>query len=242
MRSIFANNIKALCELYGLSHNDLAKKSGLRQSVVSRVINGTSTPREPTIQALSRALHADPWLMRTQSVVNEATGVIDVKGVGVKEADNAVLGKGHIEEAPSGQVNRAQEGVTPELLLDPDRLKDLWHYVVAQAQEGGTPYVSMVMPTDDLSPVVPRGATLYLTVEEDPQHPLLGDCEYAVGITTFPANSSRVLVFGTPTFSLGQLTLKTCRGQTVTVTGVVAYVIGWTVFKPRGLVSSKHAW
>lgn len=221
--SILGQNIKHLSETYGLSLREISRRAGIPDAITSKTVRGLCNPRQGTVEKIAKVFNMDADTLQMTSL---AAGTEDT------------LAK---TKNPIGRADGTR-CIDPEVLLDETRLQEAWHYVVAQAQEGGTPYVSMVMPTDDLSPVVPRGATLYLTVEEDPQHPLLGDCEYAVGITTLPANSSRVLVFGTPTFSLGQLTLKTCRGQTVTVTGVVAYVIGWTVFKPRGLVSSKHAW
>lgn len=233
MPSILADNLKRLCAAYGLSHNDLAKKSGIRQSIISRIIKGTSIPRESTIQAIATALNVDPWQLRTSIyVIDETTGEITKPAAPQESAPRSF---NHMRSAigdtlvfksplPSRVVDSA-------VLLDDAKRTTAWRDALRKASDGGDePMLLMTMPTDDLAPVVPRGALLYVSVESNPEHPSLLEDAPAIGVLTL-TSGEKTLVLGYPSVSLGRVTLKTAIGQSVAVDKVVAYVKGWTVFK-----------
>ena len=77
---------------------------------------------------------------------------------------------------------------------------------------------------------MPRGALLYLAVEPYPDKPRLEPDAPAVGVVALD-NGGKALVLGTPSVSLGRITLKTASGQSVPVDRIVAYVEGWAVFR-----------
>lgn len=223
MASIFANNIKILCERYGLSNNELARRSGIPQPTISRTLTSKSTPRDATVRALAKALNVDPWALRTQPIVDGETGVVRTLAQGdltTAEERRAAI----CPATPSCHVE-------PEVLLDDEKRAQAWETAVAAARdEGDEPTLTAYMPTDDLAPVVPRGALLYLAVEPYPDKPRLEPDAPAVGVVALD-NGGRALVLGTPSVSLGRITLKTASGQSVPVDRIVAYVEGWAVFR-----------
>ena len=169
MTSIFANNIKILCERYGLSNNELARRSGIPQPTISRTLTSKSTPRDATVRALAKALNVDPWALRTQPIVDGETGVV------------RTLAQGDLTTA---EERRA--AICP--------------------------------------------ATPSCHVEPYPDKPRLEPDAPAVGVVALD-NGGRALVLGTPSVSLGRITLKTASGQSVPVDRIVAYVEGWAVFR-----------
>lgn len=229
MTSILSDNLKRLCAAYGLSHNDLAKKSGVRQSVISRIIKGTSLPREVTIQAIANALNVDPWQLRTSNyVIDKETGQF-------REAPQAASEKPAVFKDTLYAMSKAMAipsgRVDSDVLLDDAKRTTAWRDALRKASDGGgEPILLMTMPTDDLAPIVPRGALLYLAVEANPEHPTLLEDAPAVGILTL-ASGEKALVLGYLSVSLGRVTLKTASGVSVAVDKIVAYVKGWTVFK-----------
>lgn len=223
MTSIFANNIKILCERYGLSNNELARRSGIPQPTISRTLTSKSTPRDATVRALAKALNVDPWALRTQPIVDGETGVVRTLAQG--DPTTAEERRAAVRPAtPSCHVE-------PDVLLDDEKRAQAWETAVAVArEEGEEPTLTAYMPTDDLAPVVPRGALLYLAVEPYPDKPRLEPDAPAVGVVALD-NGGRALVLGTPSVSLGRITLKTASGQSVPVDRIVAYVEGWAVFR-----------
>ena len=223
MSPVFINNLKLLLTKYGLSHNDLSRLSGINQPTISRIIKGQTQPRDATIQALAKALNVDPWALRTQPIVDEATGALSP--LPPLDTTTAEERKAAIHPAiPSCHIE-------PDVLLDNAKRENAWGVAEAVArEEGDDPTLTMYMPTDDLAPVVPRGALLYLSVEPNPTQPRLLDDSPAVGIVTLDTGIS-ALVFGNPAVSLGRITLKTSAGQGVPVDRIVAYVEGWAVFR-----------
>ena len=73
-------------------------------------------------------------------------------------------------------------------------------------------------------------ATPSCHVEPYPDKPRLAHAAPAVGVVARD-NGGRALVLGTPSVSLGRITLKTASGQSVPVDRIVAYVEGWAVFR-----------
>lgn len=223
MASIFANNIKILCERYGLSNNELARRSGIPQPTISRTLTSKSTPRDATVRALAKALNVDPWALRTQPIVDGETGVVRT----LAQADPTTAEERRAAVRPATPSCH----VEPEVLLDDEKRSQAWETAVAAARdEGDEPTLTAYMPTDDLAPVVPRGALLYLAVEPYPDKPRLEPDAPAVGVVALD-NGGRALVLGTPSVSLGRIALKTASGQSVPVDRIVAYVEGWAVFR-----------
>ena len=223
MTSIFISNIKTLLDRYGLSHNDLSRLSGVNQPTISRIVKGQTVPRDATVRALAKALNVDPWALRTQPIVDGETGVV------------RTLAQGDLTTAEERRAAVATATpschVEPEVLLDDEKRSQAWKAAVATArEEGDEPTLTAYMPTDDLAPVVPRGALLYLAVEPYPDRPRLEPDAPAVGVVALD-NGGRALVLGTPSVSLGRITLKTASGQSVPVDRIVAYVEGWAVFR-----------
>ncbi len=243
MTSILADNLKRLCATYGLSHNDLAKKSGVRQSVISRIIKGVSVPREGTIRAIANALNVDPWQLRTSIyAVDKETGLIKGQPQTAPDATPrplkdtfCALGEPLVFKSPFPNT------VGADALLDDEKRAVTWRNALRVASEGeGEALLTMTMPTDDLAPVIPRGAILYLAVETDPSHPTLPEDTPVVGVLPL-GNGEQTLVFGYPSVSLGRVSLKTANGNSVAVDKVIAYIKGWTVFKFLSRVSYRTA-
>lgn len=224
MTDIFPNNIKLLCRVYGLSFNDLARLAGTSQPTISRICSGKQNASAKMVDAIAAALHMDPWVLRTQPLSDspeELKKVATAPVVPAKEKKEPLIRPA----VPQGHV-------TPDVLLD-DRARALaWATVCNSSDEElrEDPELTMYMPTDDLAPGVPRGALLYLTVELSPGMPRLADHVFAVG-TAKGLDGNPALVFGTPAVSLGQISVRTTSGAVVPVTGIVAYVDGWAVFK-----------
>lgn len=85
----FRDNLRELMGIYGLNQVELAKKSGVRQSLISQHLSGhpnVQTPSLKTLTALARALHVS---------LEELTGLESLKGI-EKEADD--VGDLSIEE------------------------------------------------------------------------------------------------------------------------------------------------
>lgn len=223
MTSIFISNIKTLLDRYGLSHNDLSRLSGVNQPTISRIVKGQTVPRDATVRALAKALNVDPWALRTQPIVDGETGVVRT----LDQADPTTAEERRAAICPATPSCH----VEPEVLLDDEKRAQAWETAVAVARdEGDEPTLTAYMPTDDLAPVVPRGALLYLAVEPYPDKPRLEPDAPAVGVVALD-NGGRALVLGTPSVSLGRITLKTASGQSVPVDRIVAYVEGWAVFR-----------
>lgn len=223
MTSIFANNIKILCERYGLSNNELARRSGIPQPTISRTLTSKSTPRDATVRALAKALNVDPWALRTQPIVDGETDVVRT----LAQDDPTTAEERRAALCPATPSCH----VEPDVLLDDEKRSQAWETAVAVARdEGDEPTLTAYMPTDDLAPVVPRGALLYLAVEPYPDKPRLEPDAPAVGVVALD-NGGKALVLGTPSVSLGRITLKTASGQSVPVDRIVAYVEGWAVFR-----------
>lgn len=235
MNSIFANNIKALLNRYGLSHNDLARLSGVNQPTISRLIKGQTAPRSATVQALAKALKVDPWVLRTKSLIDEETGELAEAQATATSAPSlnsmiASLARGtSMPEERKDVVKPATSAffIEPDVLLDDTAREQAWR--ISSENEDG-PMLTMYMPTDDLAPIVPRGALLYLSIEHSPDKPHLLEDAPAVGTVTLE-NDTKALVLGTPSVSLGRITIKTAAGQSVAVDNIVAYVEGWAVFR-----------
>lgn len=223
MTSIFINNIKTLLDRYGLSHNDLSRLSGVNQPTISRIVKGQTAPRDATVRALAKALNVDPWALRTQPIVDGETGVVRT----LAQADPTTAKERRAAICPATPSYH----VEPEVLLDDEKRAQAWETAVTVArEEGDEPTLTAYMPTDDLAPVVPRGALLYLAVEPYPDRPRLEPDAPAVGVVALD-NGGKALVLGTPSVSLGRITLKTASGQSVPVDRIVAYVEGWAVFR-----------
>lgn len=241
MNSIFADNIKVLLDKYGLSHNDLARLSGVNQPTISRLVRGQTAPRGATVEALARALKVDPWVLRTRSLLDKETGeLLEPKADTTLPHDfNSMLARlASDATAPAGKKS-AVKPLVPAFYIEPDMLLDkkgreqAWLVARGETEKaGGYPALAMTLPTDDLAPVVPRGALLYLAIETDPSHPTLPEDAPVVGVLPLD-EGGQTLVFGYPSVSLGRVTLRTARGESVAVDKVVAYVEGWTVFKKR---------
>lgn len=213
--SILGENVKALSEHYGLSYREIARRAGIPNAILSNVARGSSRPRESSIAKIAAVFNLDPWDLQTKRLnFGEQTK---------PEEDHPLK-----PAVPQGHI-------TPDVLLD-DRARALaWEAVCNSSDEElrEDPELTMYMPADDLAPGVPRGALLYLTVEISPRMPRLADHVFAVG-TAKGLDGNPALVFGTPTISLGQISVRTTSGAVVPVTGIVAYVDGWAVFKrPR---------
>jgi hypothetical protein len=172
---------------------------------------------------LAKALNVDPWALRTQPIVDGETGVVRT----LAQADPTTAEERRAAVRPATPSCH----VEPEVLLDDEKRSQAWETAVTVArEEGDEPTLTAYMPTDDLAPVVPRGALLYLAVEPYPDKPRLEPDAPAVGVVALD-NGGRALVLGTPSVSLGRITLKTASGQSVPVDRIVAYVEGWAVFR-----------
>lgn len=242
MTSILADNLKRLCAAYGLSHNDLAKKSGVRQSVISRIIKGISVPRENTIQAIANALNVDPWQLRTSTyVINETTGEIAKPAAPQSAPCSFNHARAALADTMAFKSALPSRVAECDVLLDDAKRVAAWQDALRKASDGGgEALLTMAMPTDDLAPITPRGALLYLTVETQPEHPQLPEDTPAVGVLPL-TDGGETLVFGYPSVSLGRVTLKTSSGRSVDVDKVVAYIKGWTVFKSAGSMTYPKA-
>lgn len=211
--SILGQNIKHLAELYGLSLREISRRAGIPDAILSNVTRGISNPRQGTVEKIAKVFNMDAKTLQ-MSLIADTT-----------DPTSAEERKAAIRPAtPSCHVE-------PDVLLDDEKRAQAWETAVAVArEEGDEPTLTAYMPTDDLAPVVPRGALLYLSVEPCPDRPRLEPDAPAVGVVALD-NGGKALVLGTPSVSLGRITLKTASGQSVPVDRIVAYVEGWAVFR-----------
>lgn len=90
-------------------------------------------------------------------------------------------------------------------------------------------FLSLVMPTDELMPTVPRGSIAYLSVEKNPRIPSASQ-DFAVGID----ENRRIYTFGVLEIAQGKMFITPINprfaGKSTEVTAVVARVEAWMVF------------
>lgn len=237
--SILGENLKYLTTKFSISYRELARRAGLPVATIPKIINGQiANPRNSTMDKIANVIGVDAWKLRTEYLCEVVRAQSD------SPEANARLPSRTKQRADTGQMvydtfarlSRVESAhfVEPDILLEHEVLQQTWRTAkeTATGAGGAPPLLMSEMPTDDLAPIVPRGATLYLVVEENPEHPTLETDAPAIGIATM-ANGSDILVFGTPSVSLGETTIKTASGLRTPVKAVVAYVVGWTVFNAR---------
>ncbi len=242
--SILGENIKYLSSKYSLSLREISRRAGLPVATIPKIINGQITsPRTATIEKIAAALKIDAWALQTSplSQIDRDKARIEsdspeTNGAGLDEVQHTRAETSRTVYDNFARLMKMKPSlfVKPEALLDREVLQETWRAAKDRAVSAGgaPPLLTSEMPTDDLAPIVPRGATLYLVVEEHPEHPALSADAPAIGIATL-ANGSDILVFGTPSVSLGETTVQTASGLRTPVKAIVAYVIGWTVFNAR---------
>lgn len=238
--SILGENLKYLTAKYSISYRELARRAKLPVATIPKIISGQiSNPRNATVEKLALVVGVDAWTLRTAYLSDIARAASDSPEANAELPSNAQQSRAETGQMVYDNFARIANVksalfVEPDVLLEHDVLQQTWHATKERAvgAGGAPPLLMSEMPTDDLAPVVPRGATLYLVVEEHPEHPALGTDAPAIGITTM-ANGADILVFGTPSVSLGETTIKTASGLRTPVKAVVAYVVGWTVFNAR---------
>ncbi len=223
MLNVLANNIKALCERFGISHNELAKRSGIYQPTISRTIAGKTIPRQATIAAIAKVFDVDPWTLQTSPI----------------DASNFTLSP---RPSPSTTPTDKASNETMTLfdsyaksLMMPRYLHVTPEAFARSASDKNDPatqsrIVTMDMPSDDLAPTVPRGALLYVRIGAS-ESGLDASCP-AVACVRID-DSKTALAFGSLSVSLGEVTLTTARGITMPVEEVMGYVVAWTVFKTQ---------
>lgn len=213
--SILGQNIKHLAELYGLSLREISRRAGIPDAITSKTVRGLCNPRQASVEKIAKVFNMDAKTLQMSLLADTAdTTTPEERKAAIRPATPSC----HIE---------------PEVLLDDGTREQVWKTATEVARlENDDPTLTMYMPTDDLAPVVPRGALLYLSVETTPTQPHLLDDTPAVGVVTLETGA-QTLVFGTPSVSLGRITLKTAGGVVVPVDRIVAYVEGWAVFRKR---------
>lgn len=234
--SVFSDNLGFLTKKYGLSLREVARRAQIPNAILSNAMRGVSNPRQATVEKVAAVFDMDAksFQMVPLTASAEAPKTQEATPRPLKDTFCA-LGEPLVFKSPFPNT------VGADTLLDDEKRVTAWRNALRAASDGeGEALLTMTMPTDDLAPVIPRGAILYLAVETDPSHPTLPEDTPVVGVLPLE-NGEQTLVFGYPSVSLGRVSLKTANGNSVAVDKVIAYIKGWTVFKFLSRVSYRTA-
>ena len=224
--TILSDNLKKLADRYGLSLREIGRRADLPPATIQRIIKDVISPRAATVAAIARVFNLDPWELQTKALVTDETGNLVIDTTGASPVDSAVMNATYAKLASSAAQPPRYSHITPEDLVRTASDTD--------DRRTQSRIVTMDMPSDDLAPVVPRGALLYIRIGAS-ESGLDASCPAVacVRIGKSREDTKIALAFGTLSVSLGEVTLATARGLAMPVEAVIGYVVAWTVFKTQ---------
>lgn len=230
--SIFSENMNRLKDEAGLSLNEMGRKIGVPASTVLRLINSNTKPRRTSVMLVSSRLGIDAYTLEYTRLSDNEAALKSAVDTLLKLSDPGSCAGPAPKNTPTlVRARKADLQIEPEDLFNHGLLVAKYAHArdLLKEDPDSFGFLSLVMPTDELMPTVPRGSIAYLSVEKNPRTPSASQ-DFAVGID----ENRHIYTFGVLEIAQGKMFITPINprfaGKSTEVTAVVARVEAWMVF------------